>query len=302
MALGALGYFLGFPFFAPVALVSGPLAVYLAVQRPTRRDTAWATVLALITAWGLLGPTDGFLALERAWVALLAGSLVVVLAAGRRRGFLTTTLPAVTLAGLGAAVLMMATHLTLTDVTGVAQQHFFLLRRAMVDYLAPVGSPMRPTLDQSVKQFYDVVGRLLPGVALLQSLAGMALAWALYHRVAQRPQSEPLGPLAAFRFNDHLIWGVALSLLGVVIARLGWVQGSAGDLLVFFGGLYLVRGVAVLAAVAGAVGFGGALAYLAALLAALLLWPVVTLAALAVGLTDTLVDWRQRLARAAPKL
>ena len=279
--------------------MTAPLAVYLAAQRPSGRDAVWALALFFLTVWGLLAPADRFLQLERAWVVLLAGALVVVLLAGRTRGFLPTTLTAITLAGIAAAILMVATRLTLADVAGASQQHFFLVRRGIVDYLSPVGSPSRAGLEQSVGQFYRLVGRLLPGLVLLQSLAAMALAWALYHRVARAPQREPLHPLATFRFNDHLIWGVAVSLLVVVLPRLGWIQTAGGNLLVFFGGLYLVRGIAVLAAAAGAVGFGGALAYLATLLAALLLWPVVTLAALAVGLTDTLVDWRQRLARAA---
>ena len=50
---------------------------------------------------------------------------------------------------------------------------------------------------------------------------------------------------------------------------------------------------------AAAVGFTGLLASLVVLLVTAFLMPVVALAALALGLSDTLVDWRLRLARAA---
>jgi hypothetical protein len=146
-----------------------------------------------------------------------------------------------------------------------------------------------------------IVSNLFPGLVLLQSFAALALAWALYHRVAQRPQGEPLGALAAFRFNDHLIWGVAGSLLVLVVPRLGWVNAVGGNMLVFFSGLYMVRGVAVLSAAAAAGIIGGPIAILAATIVTLFLMPVAALAALALGLTDTLMDWRRRLARALHK-
>lgn len=278
-----------------------PLAAYLGIQRPTRRDGVLALALLAFLVWLLLGPGDEFEQLERAWIVLLSGSLVVVLAVGRARGFVATTLSAVAGAGAAAAVLAGATRLTATKLEGMAQQHYFLQARQLLDLVAPVGSAMRETVQQSFQTGIAFLGSFLPGIVLLQSLAAMALAWALYQRLAREPQSEPLPPLAAFRFNDHLIWGVAISLLVLVLPRLGWAKLLGGNLLLFFGGLYLVRGVAVLAAVAIAAGFTGLGASLLAVVGAALLWWLLAPAALLLGLTDTLVDWRLRLARAAPK-
>lgn len=278
-----------------------PLAALLAAQGPTRREVGIAAVLGAVVIWLLLGPADAFEQLERAWIVLLGGSLVVVLASGRTRGFVTTTLATVAGAGAAATVLMGLTRLTAAKLVGLAQQHYFLQSRLVLDVLTPVGSPARELVQQSADTAIGFVGAFLPGLVLLQTVAAMALAWALYHRIARQPVGEPLAPLAAFRFNDHLIWGVALSLLVVVVPRLGWARALGGNLLLFFGGLYVMRGVAVLAAVAAAAGFGGPLAYLVALMATALLLPVVAVAVLALGLTDTLMDWRHRLARAAHK-
>ena len=258
-----------------------------------------AAALVLFAVWLLQGGADDFAQLERGWVVLLTGSLIIVLTIGRMRGFVASTLAAVGGAAAAAALLMAATGLSGAKLVGMAEQHYFLQSRQLLDLVAPVGSDLRESLQQSIQTGLHLLGGYLPGIVLLQSLAALALAWALYHRIARRPDSEPLPPLAAFRFNDHLIWGVALSLLIVVLPRLGWARALGGNLLIFFGGLYLLRGVAVLAAVAVAAGFTGALASVVIVVGTALLWWLLAPAALLLGLTDTLVDWRLRLARAA---
>ena len=278
-----------------------PLAVYLGLQRPARRDVAYAAACALLAVVLCLGPADDFGQLERAWVVLLTASAAIVVLATRVRGYAAAALLTVAGAGGAAGVLMVITRLTWDKVAGLVEQHYFLLERTLVDLVAPVGSPARETVNASLLAGIRMVSGFLPGLVLLQSLAALALAWALYHRLAREPRSEPLGRLAGFRFNDHLIWGVALSLVVVLLPRLAGARALGGNLLLFFGGLYLVRGVAVLAAVAVATGFTGALAYVIVLLFSVFLMPVVALTALALGLTDTLVDWRLRLARAVHK-
>jgi len=255
--------------------VAAPLAVCLLAQRPARRDLVVAGALLAFTALLLAAGDDGFAQLERGWVVLLTGSLVIVLAVGRPRGFVTATLAAVGGAAAAAALLMGATRLTTAKIAGMAEQHYFLQTRQLLDLLAPVGSDLRESAQQSIQTGLAVFGDFLPGIVLLQTLAALAL----------------------FRFNDHLIWGVALSLLVVVLPWLGWARDLGGNSLVFFGGLYLVRGVAVLAAVAIATGFTGAAAYAVAVVGTALLWWLLAPAALLLGLTDTLVDWRLRLAR-----
>lgn len=282
-------------------LVTAPLAVYLGLQPSARRDLAYAGACVLVTVALSWGPADEFEQLERAWVVLLTGAIASMVLVNGGRSWIRTSLGALGLAGGAAAVLMVVTHLTWGKVAGVVEQHFFPPARAVVDLIAPVGSPSREPINASVLAVVRALSSLLPGVVLLQSLAAQALAWALYRRIARTPRGEPLGALALFRFNDHLIWGVALSLVAVLLPRLAWARALGGNLLLFFGGLYLVRGVAVLAAVASAVGFTGLVASLAVLAGTVLLWWILAPALLVLGLTDTLVDWRLRLARAAGK-
>ncbi len=288
---------------APVALVLAPLAALLGVQRPTRRDAATAAVLLALVVYLCAGPADSFDQLERAWLVLLTASLAVVLASGRISGFVAASLAAVAGAGGAAVVLATMTRLSWGKVVWLAERHYGLQVSWLVSRLSavPGRSDLLTSLESSMTLGVRIVSALFPGLVLLQSFAALALAWALYHRVAQRPQGEALGALAAFRFNDHLIWGVAGSLLVLVLPRLGWVSALGGNLLVFFSGLYMVRGVAVLWAAAAAGVIGGPIAIVTATVVTLFLMPVAALAALALGLTDTLVDWRQRLARALQK-
>ena len=281
--------------------MTAPLAAYLALQPSSRRDLAYASACVLVTVALSWGPADDFEQLERAWVVLLTAGIAIVLLVGGRRGWVATSLGALGLAGGAAAILMVATHLTLGKVAGAVEQHYFTPARSLVDLVAPVGNPARESLNTSLLAVVGALSRVLPGVVLLQSLAAQALAWALYHRIARAPRGEPVGALAGFRFNDHLIWGVALSLVAVLLPRLGWARALGGNLLLFFGGLYLVRGVAVLAAVASAVGFTGLVASAVVLVGTVLLWWILAPALVVLGLTDTLVDWRVRLARAVGK-
>jgi hypothetical protein len=289
--------------------VAAPLAAYLAAQRPSRRDLAWAAGLALAVVWLSAGPADSFDQLERAWLVLLTGSLAIVLSSGRARGFVPTALTAVTGAAAAAAILMPLVGVSWGELVWLAERHYGAQARLLIGQLSDLGSAggaggaatLAGALEDSILFGVRLVSGLFPGLVLLQSFAALALAWALYHRIARQPLGEPLGRLAGFRFNDHLIWGVAISLLVLVLPRLGWLNALGGNLLVFFSGLYVVRGCAVLVAVAAAGGFGGPLAALLVAVVTLFLMPVAALAALALGLTDTLMDWRHRLARAVQK-
>ncbi len=282
-----------------------PLAVCLAVPSGSRRDVGTAVALAILVLLGFRGPADGFDRVVQAWVVLLAGSLAAVLALGRPRTWVARALTALTGATAGAALLLAFTGRSWGQVVWLAERHFAELFGAIVGGLTAAAATMNTaasaatlaTLDTYAGWLTLVLSRLFPGLVALQSIAALALAWALYHRVAQRPQGDPLGPLAGFRFNDHLIWGVAGSLFVLVLPRLGWLNALGGNLLVFFGGLYMVRGVAVLSAAAAAGVIGGPFALVAAVFVTLFLMPVAVLAALALGLTDTLMDWRARLAR-----
>ncbi len=100
-----------------------------------------------------------------------------------------------------------------------------------------------------------------------------------------------LGPLRDFRFNDHLVWllliGLALLVFGTAE---GWTSGG-GNAVVFMGGLYAMRGAAVLLFLSGGV---TGLGLLFLLVGMLFLWPVLIPGALLLGVGDTWLDLRSK--------
>ena len=127
---------------------------------------------------------------------------------------------------------------------------------------------------------------LLPSTPLLalQTLAALALGWAIFQRLSRVRVGPPLGALRGFRFNDQLVWGLAVGLTILLLPAFAEAQAIGLNLVVFFAMLYFVRGLGVLAWVSK----GGLFVILAVVLA--LFPPVLS----AVGLSDTWLDWRSR--------
>jgi len=302
---GAIGYLL-MAFASPFSLVAVPLAVYLVAQCPARRDGIVAAALLGGVLAALTGSADQFVALERAWVMLLAGALAVTLVLRPGRPFVPSALAALGLAAGAGWLLVWLTPLTLPEIAWRVQHHYGYQARIILGQLAAGAeasgggpSALVEALERSVDMGIRLASAVFPALLLLQSLAALALAWALYQRVAVAPLGPPHGRLREFRFNDNLIWGVVASLVIMVVPRLGALGALGGNLAVFFFGLYAMRGVGVVAAMAAAAGIGGAFAAAGATLFVLFLAPVAAMAALALGVTDTWVDWRRRLERAA---
>ena len=133
-------------------------------------------------------------------------------------------------------------------------------------------------------------GRLFPALLGLSSLSGLAVAWWAYVRLSAG-SALGLRPLRDFRFNDHLVWLLLIGLAMIVFgAGEGWTSGG-GNAVVFMGGLYAMRGAAVLLFLSG--GLTG-LGFLFLIVAMLFLWPVLIPGALLVGVGDTWLDLRSK--------
>jgi hypothetical protein len=142
---------------------------------------------------------------------------------------------------------------------------------------------------------------LFPSLLALESLAALALAWSVYHRLSRARIGAPLAPLREFRFNDQLVWGLIVGLTTVFLPTLQNFRGLGRNLLVFFSALYAVRGLGVLAwfLAPGALAAGLAVGF------AMLLLPIIQvvaafgfmlllITAFGLGLGDTWADWRRR--------
>jgi hypothetical protein len=127
---------------------------------------------------------------------------------------------------------------------------------------------------------------LLPALLALESLAALALGWGVFQRLSSVKIGPPLSPLIEFRFNDQLVWGLAV---GATLCLLPAFEGgrTAGyNLLLFFGALYLIRGIGVLAWIAR-----GRYAFIIILS---LIPQVFVIVTFALGLGDTWLDIRKR--------
>ena len=123
----------------------------------------------------------------------------------------------------------------------------------------------------------------------LPLLAALALGWGIYQRLSSVKIGPPLSPLTEFRFNDQLVWAVAVGATLVLLPTFADGRNAGFNLLAFFGVLYLLRGLGVLAWITKG-------RYL--VLGILSLIPpfgvMLGVLALALGLGDTWLDLRRR--------
>jgi Predicted membrane protein (DUF2232) len=281
-----------------VALVFVALAVFAIVQPPSVPSV--------------------FANIQRGWSLLLAGAFGLVCLFGVRRPLFVRALVAMAIA-LALAVVMSA----LGPVSGARVQE------AVQQELARRNTETMTTLNSFIGQYPDDWNALVkkvprldslpaqtqvqlglvadagtslyPSLLLLESLMALAIAWATYHRLGRARLGPPLAPLREFRFNDQLVWGLIVGLTIVFVPTLSAFESFGRNLLVFFGALYAVRGLAVLSwflaprVLAVAAGVGFAMLWAPFLnVVAVLGFMSLALAAFGLGLGDTWADLRRR--------
>jgi hypothetical protein len=130
------------------------------------------------------------------------------------------------------------------------------------------------------------------GLMTLQIIAGLALATAVYHRLASKPRGEPPGRFREFCFTEHLGWPAMASLVVVLVPRLSAAKLGASNVLLVLAALYALRGVAV--ATAGLQHLGSGLITFLTVVTACLMLPVAAIGAILLGIVDTSFDLRRR--------
>jgi hypothetical protein len=150
---------------------------------------------------------------------------------------------------------------------------------------APVLDTWNADSETMMRAIPAQAATVLPALLALESLAALALGWGAYRRLSPVQIGPRLSPLTEFTFNDHLIWGLAV---GVTLCLPAFENGrNAGyNLLLFFGALYLIRGIGVLAWMSH-----GRYVYIVILSILPQIFLIVTLA---LGLGDTWLDLRKR--------
>ena len=318
LILPALGLFLLVPAFAalrvlvPVEqtiLLVGPAIGVCALVAWVQGGRVWlALTWLLLSAWMLLrspgaGPAFEFMA--RGWAVVLVSMFGIACLLGGRKLFLSRALSAVAATFLFAGAVVL-----ISDVSPGRVQ------RTLADELdrraAPLNAQVQATtlspdwqafvadnprfaalieqMLESWNRMPEITVSFFPALLALESLAALALAWGLFHRISRTRVGPPLSRLRDFRFGDQLVWGLLAGIVLVVIPTLGALRGLGLNLIVFFGALYVLRGLGVLAWLMAE----RRLALAILILLGILFTPAVGALALGLGLGDTWLDWRGR--------
>ena len=274
---------------------------------------ALALLWLALAVWVLLQPAGEagtpYDQMARGWAILLAASFGIVNLWSTATPFFTRALAAVALATGVGFVIALSSPSGIPRFERAASDEYARRTNWWIERLnektrSPDARdfydrfPMLDNYDAQTEEVYRDISQntapLVPGLIALESLAALALGWSIYHRLSRVPLGPKLSPLVDFRFNDQLIWGLAVGLTLCLLPAFGEGRTAGFNLLIFFGGLYLIRGLAVLSWIAR-----GRYAFMFVLS----LFPVTLLLlggiALALGLGDTWLDLRRRPPAAA---
>jgi hypothetical protein len=286
-----------FALFAPGALglIALPLAALLlaaGLQRP--RDVAIALLVAAtglgFLAWSARDALDAALGAYALIVAAaFAGGALLAPA-----GVLRQTLRAMLWGAVGTGALGLAFR----GVGFWNELHWSAVRQASSALrLAVQIQPESYSLFEPLVRFF---GDAFPGLVALQTFAALALAWQWHARIAAAPLGPPLGPFRQFRFGDHWVWGLVATLVVWVVPKLAVLKVAATNLGVVLGVFYLLRGAAIMVAIAATAGVPAWTLTVAAIIASALVVPLLLLVPglWTLGVFDTWLAFRQR--RAGP--
>jgi len=281
---------------------------------------AWVAIAALLATWNGTGPNGAFSAfdnLARGWSLLLAGSFGLVCLFNPKRPLFGRALGALVITLVLATIMCLVGPVSASEASKIVSDE---LARRNAEWMTTFKTVILQTKDwttltakipalaelpaeteRQLAQFSSAGVTVFPALLALQSLAGLALAWATYHRLSRARIGAPLRPLREFRFNDQLVWGLIVGLTFLLLPTLRSLHGAGKNLLVFFAALYAVRGFGVLSwfmapgslGVTLAVGIVLLMAPVLKIFAALA-FMMLGVAALALGLGDTWADWRSR--------
>lgn len=269
----------------------------------------WLAVAAILFGWYAaampVGPGPGaYRVLVHGWTLLLAASfgLTSLLAPGEK--FLPRALSALGIAAVVAFGVAIATPDGIDSVRVTARTEFTRRTDSTIAVAREVTasppwqwiSKVNPGVDSmmtaneaGLRELPRQATRTVPAVVALESLIALALAWMIYHRVTETELGPRLGAVKTFRFNDQLIWGLAVGATIFFLPVFMEGRDAGLNLLVFFGALYLFRGVGVLSFLTRGK-WAATLLIIMTIFAPYLLCAV----ALGVGVGDTWMDWRNR--------
>ncbi len=283
----------GFLLLAPPMFLFGPLAALLLVSRPaTLREWAW---LVGAVAWSALWlqQAGGLGAQFARSAAVLVSGSFLALTLWRPSNQVSRALAATAGGALALAAWMYGLGLRWSAVRAAVEEELVTFQSALRTGWS--GREGWSGMSAQMSEMADTVSMLYPALLALAAIAGLRLAWAWYHRIADRPVGAPPAPFPAFAFSDQLIWGWVIGLALALVPEPEWARVTGANVLLVWGALYATRGLAVVVTVASRTP-GVVLAVIA--LITLILMPFVLGGLTIVGFADTWLDFRRRMAPA----
>ncbi len=274
----------------PSVLMAVPFLACAAVFGLGGISTALMGGLAVVVVTSGM-PGDGMWFIERAWALLVAGFFVAVTLRRPGATFSARALTSVVgAAGVSGLVLGLR--------SGAWGTLDLVIRNRMMSgadnaieamRLLRGGDTLPATLVGSLYEVVESQASVFPAMLGISSIAALGAAWWTYRRL-RNGDDQALGPLADFRFNDHLVW---LFIGGLVLLAGGDMLARGGaNVVVFMGALYALRGAAVVMFLSGGLSVFG---YALFVLGMLFVPPLVLTGALVIGIGDTWLDARTRL-------
>jgi hypothetical protein len=301
------------PAFAPIA--AGSVPILLGAVVVACAIVAWAlggapslaavaVALGLAVVGRLVGTSEEYQLLAAGWTVVLAASFGLVSLISPTQAFLpralTSIVTALIVALLSAATFGGGVERVRGAVHAEASRRTQVIDSVTLANFASAPwrnaetrwqwlAEFRRASEQGLQDLPNRTVLLLPAMLALQSLAALALGWTLFHRLSRTQVGPPLAPLREFRFNDQLVWAIAVGLTILVLPEFAEGRAAGLNLLLFFGALFALRGLAVFAS------FGrGRLLVTALVVLTLFAWPLGVGIAASLGLADIWLDVRRR--------
>lgn len=290
----------GFLLTAPKAFVLGPLALLLLLSRPVRMtEWLWIGASAVLALVVLNAPATLVDRTVRAAGVCFTGAFVIMSLIGIRSLFRRALLAVIGAAGAVAAWFAMLgigwTELraALIDTQWVVYRLFFPQLPEVPPQSSPIGQGRGAEFAAELGRGLTTTVDLWPASQAILALGGGYLAWRWYHRIASSPIGQPARPFRDFTFPDPYVWLVIVAgALALAPLPGGWSL-LARNAVVFLLAVYAGRGLAVIQT--ALVPAPTAMAVLLGV-AALFLLPLAVVVATLVGLADTWLDLRRRMA------
>lgn len=287
---------IAFSVIGPGVLIGLPFVLLALFLRPRGSALVLGIFLATVVVVGT-GPSGGMWYLERGWAILLGGWFLGLTLRWPRSRFFPRALGAVAGAYGVAALVFRVRPESWSVVDWMVTDRMRAGTSAALTALRSVGGEgMVPgEVSDAIYRTLESQGVVFPALLGLASVAALGVAWWIWVRLAHGSDGG-LGPLRDFRFNDQLVWLFVVGLALVLLGSSGAWDRLGTNAVVFMGGLYALRGAAVLLFLSGGVSVAGSLLLAVAFV---FVAPVLVAGALVVGLGDTWFDLRARIRAAS---